>query len=135
MESKKRGVDALPTSQLIGVEDTKYQAELQWRIAIPVSILLITFMAVPMAKVNPRQGRYAKLLPALALYLVFFLLLSASKSLIEDGAIPYFGIWGVQILFFIIGVILHLQTIGKFNVKVKKTKVVATIKSNDQADK
>jgi len=123
VKSKTRGVDALPTSQLIGVNDSKHQAELQWRIAIPVSILLITFMAVPMAKVNPRQGRYSKLLPALALYLSFFLLLSASKSLIEDGVLPYFSMWGVQILFFIVGVVLHLQTIGKFNFKTKKTKV------------
>lgn len=122
VESKKRDVEALPTAQLLGVEDTRYQAELQWRIAIPVSILLITFMAVPMAKVNPRQGRYAKLLPALALYLTFFLLLSASKSLIEDGAIPVFGMWVVQCLFFGIGIMLHLQTIGKFNVKAKKPK-------------
>jgi len=120
VESKKRDVEALPTTQLLGVDDPKYQAELQWRIAIPVSILLITFMAVPMAKVNPRQGRYSKLLPALALYLTFFLLLSASRSLIEDGVIPYFGIWGVQILFFAVGVLLHMQTIGKFNQKSKK---------------
>ena len=132
VESKKRGVEALPTSQLIGVKDARYQAELQWRIAIPVSILLITFMAVPMAKVNPRQGRYAKLLPALALYLTFFLLLSAAKSMIEDGAIPYFAIWSVQILFFAIGVILHLQTIGKFNIKSNKPKAS---KLKQQVDK
>ena len=120
VESKKRDVDALPTSELIGVDDPTYQAELQWRIAIPVSILLITFMAVPLAKVNPRQGRYAKLLPALALYLTFFLLLSTSKSLIEDGVLSAFCIWIVQISFFIVGVILHLKSIGKFTIKVKK---------------
>ncbi|MBB1274085.1 LPS export ABC transporter permease LptF [Psychromonas sp. SR45-3] len=132
VESKKRGVEALPTSQLIGMKDARSQAELQWRIAIPVSILLITFMAVPMAKVNPRQGRYAKLLPALALYLTFFLLLSAAKSMIEEGTIPYFGIWAVQILFFAIGVVLHLQTIGKFNIKPKKPKAS---KLKQQVDK
>jgi len=124
VETEKRDVEAMPTSKLMGVEDPKYQAELQWRIAIPVSILLITFMAVPMAKVNPRQGRYSKLLPALALYLTFFLLLSASRSLIEDGIIHYIGIWAVQILFFVIGVVLHLQTIGKFNKKPKQVKAV-----------
>ena len=128
VENKQRGVEALPTMQLIGVKDPKYQAELQWRIAIPVSILLITFMAVPMAKVNPRQGRYAKLLPALALYLTFFLLLSASKSLIEDGAVSPHSIWIVQIFFFSIGLILHLKTIGKFNFKVTKPKLVEVVK-------
>ena len=124
VENKKRGVTALPTAKLIGSDKARNQAELQWRIAIPVSILLITFMAVPLARVNPRQGRYAKLLPALALYLTFFLLLSTAKSLIEDGAISPFSIWGVQGIFLVIGVMLHLQMLGKFNFKVKKTKEV-----------
>lgn len=115
VQRKSRGVEALPTSELIGVQDNKYQAELQWRIAIPLSILLLTFMAVPLAKVNPRQGRYAKLLPALALYLTFFLLLSTAKSLIEDGTLPAISIWGVQIVFFVIGLVLHLQVLGTFN--------------------
>ncbi|MGB5446395.1 MAG: LPS export ABC transporter permease LptF [Psychromonas sp.] len=114
-ERKVRGVEALPTTALFGVENPKYQAELQWRIAIPLSILLMTFMAVPLAKVNPRQGRYARLLPALALYLSFFLLLSTAKSLIEEGTIPAVSIWVVQIIFLSIGITLHLQSLGKFN--------------------
>ncbi|WP_033298106.1 LPS export ABC transporter permease LptF [Psychromonas ossibalaenae] len=121
VKNRARGAEALPTQQLIGVADLSYQAELQWRIAIPLSILLLTFMAVPLAKVNPRQGRYSKLLPALALYLTFFLLLSTSKSLIEEGVIPALSMWGVQILFFIVGLILHLQSLGKFT-KVSQSK-------------
>ena len=125
VENKKRGVEALPTKQLIGVNKTKYQAELQWRIAIPLSILLLTFMAVPLAKVNPRQGRYSKLLPALALYLTYFLLLSTAKSLIEEGTLPVLSIWLVQIVFFIIGMILHMQSLGKFGkIGLSKTKPV-----------
>jgi lipopolysaccharide export system permease protein len=128
VQSKKRGVEALPIQQLFGVDDPEYQAELQWRIAIPLSILLLTFMAVPLAKVNPRRGKYSKLLPALALYLTYFLLLSTAKSLIEDGALPALSIWGVQILFFMAGIILHLHSLGKFNKvglgKVKSVKPV-----------
>ena len=115
VQEKKRGVEALPTAQLFFVDNPYYQAELQWRFAIPLSILMITFMAVPMAKVNPRQGRYAKLLPALALYLTFFLLLSTSRSLIEEGTLPALTIWVVQLLFLGFGIILHLQALGKFS--------------------
>ena len=114
VKNRVRGVEALPTEQLIGVNNTKHQAELQWRIAIPLSILLLTFMAVPLARVNPRQGKYSKLLPALALYLTYFLLLSTAKSLIEEGTLPILSIWLVQIVFSIIGVILHMQSLGKF---------------------
>lgn len=120
VKNRVRGVDALPTLQLLDVADPKYQAELQWRIGLPLSILLITFMAVPLAKVNPRQGRYAKLLPALALYLTYFLLLSTAKSLIEEGTLPAFSLWGVQVVFFAAGVLLHLQSLGKFTSKTKK---------------
>jgi len=125
---KKRGVEAMPTSKLFGVNDPSYQAELHWRFAIPLSILMITFMAVPMAKVNPRQGRYAKLLPALSLYLTFFLLLSTSRSLIEEGTVPAITIWVVQFAFLGAGIVLQMQALGKFsgaNKSKKKIKVEA----------
>jgi lipopolysaccharide export system permease protein len=114
VQNKKRGAEALSTNQLFDGNSLKSKAELQWRIAIPLSILLLTFMAVPLAKVNPRQGRYAKLLPALALYLTYFLLLSTAKSFIEEGTLPVFSIWIVQLVFLSAGIILHLQSIGKF---------------------
>lgn len=113
VQTKVRGVEALPTGKLLGTNNIKYQAELQWRIAIPLSILLMTFMAVPLARVNPRQGKYSKLLPALALYLTYFLLISTAKSLIEEGSLPILSIWLVQIIFFITGIILHMQSLGK----------------------
>ena len=121
---KKRGVDALPTSKLFSNNDPSYQAELQWRFAIPISILMITFLAVPMAKVNPRQGRYSKLMPALALYLTFFLLLSTSRSLIEEGTLPAMSIWAVLFLFLGLGIVLHMQALGKFSgAKQNKKKI------------
>lgn len=114
VQKQVRGVEALPTAALFFVDNPKYQAELQWRLGLPVSILLMTLMAVPLARVNPRQGRYAKLLPALALYLTFFLLLSTTKSLIEEGTLPAISIWIVQIIFLLLGIMLHLQSLGKF---------------------
>jgi lipopolysaccharide export system permease protein len=57
-------------------------------------------IAVPMAMVNPRQGRYAKLLPAVMLYLSYFLLLSAGESAVERGQLPATpGLYIVPVLF------------------------------------
>ena len=114
IKSKTRGTEALPTWALIDAEGVKERAELQWRLVIPLSILFLTFMAVPLAKVNPRQGRYSKLLPALSLYLVFFLLLSTARSLIEEGELPVLSIWGVLIIFFLIGISLQMHSVGFF---------------------
>ena len=125
VQSKKRGVNALSSLELLKSKDIKYQAELQWRIAISLSILLLTFMAVPLSRVNPRQGQYSKLLPALALYLTYFLLLSTTKSLIEDSVLPVLSLWGVQVIFLAVGIILHMQTLGRFGkVSLFKTKSI-----------
>jgi lipopolysaccharide export system permease protein len=125
VQNKKRDVNALSTLALLEVNNPKYQTELQWRIAIPLSILFLTFVAVPMARVNPREGRYSKLFSAIALYLLFFLLLSTAKSFMDDGSMPIFSIWVVQIIFLGFGCFLHMRSIGKLNRK-QTSKVMDT---------
>lgn len=88
IEPSNRKSGAIPSQQLYHSTDTKEIAEWQWRIALPLSIPILTLIAVPMAMVNPRQGRYAKLLPAVLLYLSYFLLLSAGESAVEKGQLP-----------------------------------------------
>lgn len=79
------------------------QTELQWRLAMPLSALVLTLMVVPLAVVNPRQGRYAKLLPAILLYLAYFLLQSAARSAVEAGSLPlYPGLYTVPLLFLLL---------------------------------
>ena len=86
--AERRKVTALYLPALLASDDPKAVAEWQWRVALPLSIPILTLIVVPMAVVNPRQGRYAKLLPAILLYLSYFLLLSAGKSALERGDLP-----------------------------------------------
>ncbi|MDO4430907.1 MAG: LPS export ABC transporter permease LptF [Lonepinella koalarum] len=67
-------------SQLIHSDKPTAKAELQWRIALVLAVPLMALIAVPLSKVNPRQGRFAKMLPALLLYLIYFLAQSSLKS-------------------------------------------------------
>ncbi len=91
---------ALPSSELYNSTDKKQIAEWQWRVVLPLSIPLMTLIAVPLATVNPRQGRYAKLLPAVMLYLSYFLLLSAGQSAIERGQLPAMpGLYIIPVLY------------------------------------
>jgi len=110
VERKRRKLNAEPTLALLGSDDPDYIAELQWRISLPLSIPLLTLIVVPLSAVNPRQGRYAKLFPAILLYLSYFMLLSASRSAIESGSLsPWIGMWGVHGLALLLGVILNLK--------------------------
>lgn len=114
VEHKRRKLSAISTQKLFNETDpdlqTEYSAEIQWRLAFPVVCLIVTLIAVPLSAVNPRQGKFGKMLPALMLFLSYFLLLTASRSAIEGGAIPSLvGLWPVHICAFILGIILILQ--------------------------
>ncbi len=109
-EAKKGGRDweDLPTKTLLKSKNRKAQAELHWRISLVLCVPLLTFVVVPLSSVNPRQGRFAKMGPALLIYMTYFLAISASKSGIEDGTIPTMvGMWPVNIAMFIVGFLLN----------------------------
>ena len=60
VKERRQRVDSVATSTLLASDDLVHRAELQWRIALPISILILTFIVVPMAVVSPRQGRYVR---------------------------------------------------------------------------
>lgn len=100
-----RKMVALPTLDLLEDGSIEAMAEFQWRIAIPLSLPFLVLIAVPLSAVDPRQGRFGKMFPAIMLYLGYFLLLLASRRVLEDGKIPIqIGLWWVHVVMLIIGV-------------------------------
>ncbi|RKF18655.1 LPS export ABC transporter permease LptF [Alginatibacterium sediminis] len=98
-QNRNLGFYAMSTNELWASDDIRAISELQWRISLPLSIPILTLLVVPLSVVNHRQGRYAKLVPAILLYLSYYLLMSAAKSALQDGAIPpSVGIWSVHVL-------------------------------------
>jgi len=100
--------EAMPTLQLFNQSSIDLQAELQWRLALPLLVFIVAFFAVPLSKVNPRQGRFLKLLPAVMLYMAYLALLISARGWMESGRVPpAFGLWWVHGLFLVIGSILN----------------------------
>lgn len=99
--------EAMRTSELLASDLQKMKTELHWRISIPVLAFVVTLIAVPLARVNPRQGRFVKLLPAILLYLAYLALLIAARDALDKGKLPNaLGMWPVHMLFTLIGVAL-----------------------------
>ncbi len=99
--------EALPTAELFGSGDRRLQSELHWRLSLPVLVFIVTLLAVPLAKVNPRQGRFLKLLPAILLYMAYLALLIAARGALDKGRIPMaLGLWWVHGLFLAIGLLM-----------------------------
>jgi len=108
VKKKGRDWDDLPTLSLIQSSDVKAQAELQWRISLIVCIPLLTLIVIPLSAVNPRQGRFAKMGPAILIYMTYFLVLSASKSAIEGGSLSVLvGMWPVNLSLLFAGFFLN----------------------------
>ena len=99
--------ESMPTSQLFGSDNIRLRSELQWRISLPLLVFVVTLLAVPLSKVNPRQGRFLKLLPAILLYMAYLSLLIAARSALDKGRIPpALGLWWVHGIFFAIGMLM-----------------------------
>ncbi|SDS04052.1 lipopolysaccharide export system permease protein [Pseudomonas asplenii] len=96
--------DALATHDLWGSSELKSIAELQWRLSLPLLVFIVTLMAVPLSRVNPRQGRFLKLLPAILLYMAYLTMLISARGALEKGKLsPALGLWWVHVLFLAIG--------------------------------
>jgi lipopolysaccharide export system permease protein len=105
-------LDAAPTRELIGAAALDRQAQMQWRIALPVMCLVLAVLAVPISHLQPRRGRLSRVWLAVLLFIVYFNLLSAGRVWIEHGTLPAAaGLWwthGVVIL--IVVLITQLPT-------------------------
>ena len=71
IEPLRRKRDALSTSELWGSSDKRDIGQLQWRLSLPISIVLLAALAVPLSRTTPRQGKYSKLFVGIILYIVY----------------------------------------------------------------
>ncbi len=87
-------VDALPTIALARSTQPREVAELHWRLATPIMVLLLALLSVPLAQLAPRQGRYGRVPWALLVYFVYVNLLTAGQTWLERGVLPpWSGLW------------------------------------------
>lgn len=87
--------------------DPRKAAELQWRLSIPLMVIILTLSAIPLSRINPRSGKYAKLLPAIVLFFIYANFLFVAKNWLSAGKIPqWLGVWWLHILMTLIGIVL-----------------------------
>lgn len=97
--ASERRKKTVPSAELWASGGTEDWAELHWRLALPVSALLLALLAVPMSKTSPRRGRYAGLVLGIGVYMVYNNLLIAGRSAITKEEVPsQLGLWWVHLL-------------------------------------
>lgn len=95
------------TVELLASDDSRARAQLHWRVSLPLMVFILTLMAMPLSRVNPRQGRFAKLLPAIFLHISYLSLLLAAQDAIGRGALSAaIGMWPIHAGYLLIGLVM-----------------------------
>ncbi len=106
--------DTKPTRELWGTGDASDIAQLQSRASSPLMALVLTLVAVPLSRLRPRQGRYARVGFAIVVYFVYSNLLSAAKVWVEKGDLPpAVGVWWVHLAVLGLGLYLVFRESSK----------------------
>ena len=89
-------------------------AELHWRIALPMAVLIMSLCAVPLSFVNPRSGRSWNLFFAVLVYALYNNLLSIFQAWTAQGKIPgWVGLWPVHgAMILIVALLFYKQLYG-----------------------
>jgi lipopolysaccharide export system permease protein len=91
------GLEAIPTGELLRSEDRKQRAEFHFRLAFPLMALVLAIVGVPLARLRPRQGRYARVGFAVLIFFVYIQLAIAGRTWLARGVTPeWLGLWWVH---------------------------------------
>ena len=112
-QASKRKIRA--TEDLRASDDLEDRAELEWRIAAPVSVLILALLAIPLSHTGPREGRYGKLVIGIGAYLLYSQLLGVGQSWIASGKVnPLLGLWWVHAIFLTAALVMMGRRQGWF---------------------
>jgi lipopolysaccharide export system permease protein len=90
-------IASMGTADLLRSPDPAARAELEWRIAAPLSILILTLLAVPLGRSSPREGKYARIGLGLLIYVIYVNSLLIARVWVERGLVPdWLGTWWVH---------------------------------------
>ena len=83
-------------------------AELQWRLSQPITVLILSVIGVFLGKTSPRGGKGVNLLIGIIVFMLYYNGLLIAKSAIELGQMdPIIGLWGVHLLMVLLLLLLY----------------------------
>ncbi len=96
--------EEMPPTELIGATDPVLAAELQWRLAMPLSTLVLVLLALPLCPERAGAGFGARMFIALLTYVAYRQVLGTGKRWIVDGSLaPMPGLLVFHGLFLLVG--------------------------------
>ncbi len=105
--------EGIPTQTLWNSSHLADKVEIQKRMATPLAVFFLGFLAVPLAKLSPRAGVYGNLMIAFAIYFIYGNLQRLSHSWVMSETVPLIvGYFWVYLLLFALGIFLLVRLYG-----------------------
>ena len=79
-------IETLPTGTLLSSDNPEHLAIFGWRVSLPLIVPIMALFAIPLSRTDSRRGRYARLGPALLIFLLYFVALSQARTISEDSS-------------------------------------------------
>jgi len=101
-------IEGKSTLDLIKEGGSYANAELQWRLSQPITVLILSFFGIFLGKTSPRGGKGLNLLIGVIVFLLYYNGLLIAKSAIELGQINLLtGFLGVHLLVLMLLILLY----------------------------
>ncbi len=96
-------------------------SELEWRIGLPLSALILVLMAIPLSYVDPRAARSLNLITAIIIYMVYNNMISVTNSWVAHEKISVMaGLWGIHLVMFAALLVMFYHRISMFSWQWRK---------------
>ena len=117
-KQKEAQLQSLSTLYLLQNPGRWSTSELEWRLGLPLSALILTLLAIPLGFVNPRAGRSLNFVMALVIYMLYNNMISMTNSWVGQGKIgPVIGFWGIHALMFALMALLFYRRLSVLSLR------------------
>jgi len=108
-------VEARGILSLLASSDPEAVAEWQTRVSVPLSILILTLLAMPVGRVPPRAGRYGRVVAGILLCVIYVNAIHLASVAVEEGTLPaVIGVWWVHAIVLAVAAVLIMREQGVF---------------------
>ena len=105
-------LEAIPTETLLQSAAPEQRAELHWRIAAPVSLLVLALLSIPLSRSKPREGRFGRVAVGILVYIVYSNLLAVARVWLERGVVPeWLGLWWVHGVVVLVAIVMIIRQV------------------------
>lgn len=110
VETPPMRTEEIPSAKLLSENSAANNAELQGRLALAISTIILVVMAIPLSFVDPRSGRSGNMMIAIMIFIIYNNFISIMQAWLSQQKIhSLIGLWPVHLFFLAIAIYMFYR--------------------------